>query len=356
MRNLPTYFPVWFEEGYASYLSSIEFLPNQLRLGKLPEDRGPAVSSDNRPGMSRLINTRDINALSGRRANRFYARAWLLTQYLNNGGLAGFPDHRGQLARYLELLNLGVPSTDAFQQAFSLSYRQLDTKLKRYSQLPQLPIRPVQVSLPTPAAAEKRCLTDLQKHLLLAQAVASRNPRYAEKLLAAVLAQQPDNVEAQVALGMALAKGGELEQAETQVLGAYATEKDRALTAVALANVLIQRCLAEKDETCSSRWLKALALYREAIRVDPDRLDAVYGIGVGRLYQGLPGEALNYFRVVYHKAPWSPILNYYLGESYARIGMYARARVHLERATNWAVTPYVRQAAEKALTGLPGPS
>ncbi len=353
MRNLPIYFPVWFEEGYASYLSSMAFGDNEVILGGIPEDRGPGIPQRPYVKLQKILETGSIDDLGSQSASRFYARAWLLTHYLTTGYRLGLPDHREHLSQYLVLLNRGIPVDQAFEGAFHSSINTLSTELRRYSRLSQLPRRRLTTLLPDPPAPERNCLDGRAIRMLLAQAVTYRNPAYAEKLYRSVLEVDTENIDALTGLSTALAEQQQLKQAALLALETYETGREREQTAVQLANMLIRRCRNEQDDLCSSRWSQALKLYREAIQIDPERMDAVYGIGVGRLYQGLPGEALNYFRVAYRKAPWSPILNYYLGECYARIGKFARARVHLERALNWAASPYVEEAAGHALSELP---
>ena len=84
------------------------------------------------------------------------------------------------------------------------------------------------------------------------------------------------------------------------------------------------------------------------VRPDGDAIGSLLGLGLAQLYTGRPGEALNYIRVAYSRAPWAALANYYLGESYRLIGD-TRARGYLINARNWATEPVWRLLAEESL-------
>jgi tetratricopeptide (TPR) repeat protein len=102
---------------------------------------------------------------------------------------------------------------------------------------------------------------------------------------------------------------------------------------------------------CAEKWRRAVKLFRSGIRQDPQRFDAVLGLGLSYLHSGRPGDARNYLRIAYQKAPWAPHINFYLGESYRLIGD-RRAVVHLTNARNWSTQKIWRSLAEAALDEL----
>ena len=82
-------------------------------------------------------------------------------------------------------------------------------------------------------------------------------------------------------------------------------------------------------------------------------MDAAYGLGVVYLHTGRAGDAVNYLRVAWRRAPWAARVNYHLGEAYRLVGDVARARVHLTKALHWAPDAAARDRAALAL-GLLG--
>ena len=92
--------------------------------------------------------------------------------------------------------------------------------------------------------------------------------------------------------------------------------------------------------------------YRVALQVDPERVDAAFGLGVSYLHSGQPGDAVNYLRVAFRRAPWAPRVNYYLGEAYRLSGNNRKAEIHLRKTLNWDRSAGWRELAKLALGKL----
>jgi hypothetical protein len=110
----------------------------------------------------------------------------------------------------------------------------------------------------------------------------------------------------------------------------------------------VHGCLFGLNEACHEKWKTAGTRYRAALRADPQRYDAVLGLGLSYLYTGRSGDAVNYLRVAYTRAPWAAVTNFYLGEAYRLIGD-SRAPGYLENARNWANEEVWRRLAEASL-------
>ncbi len=133
----PFRYPVWFDEGFGEYLSTISFKEKTVKIGE--------------PAVPRFINLRDpkywvkiediIRARSaypkrGRSRKRgkvdaiygLYAQGWLLTHYIYNK-----PEYREPLNQYMLALN--EPNADddiAFQSAFGKSFKEMENELLAY--------------------------------------------------------------------------------------------------------------------------------------------------------------------------------------------------------------------------------
>jgi predicted Zn-dependent protease len=89
-------------------------------------------------------------------------------------------------------------------------------------------------------------------------------------------------------------------------------------------------------------------LLRAALRRDPTQQDAIFTLGLAYLYSGRAGDALNYLRIAHDRQPWTPALNFFLGETYRLIGD-TRAEEYLQRARRWSPTELWRRLAEAGL-------
>ena len=110
----------------------------------------------------------------------------------------------------------------------------------------------------------------------------------------------------------------------------------------------MNECLFRRAEDCARHWREATTMYRTALRLDSERYDAVFGLGVSYLHTGRAGDGVNYLRVAYQHAPWAYSVNFFLGEGYRIIGD-TRATTHLLNARNWSPEAAWRGAAEEAL-------
>ena len=138
------------------------------------------------------------------------------------------------------------------------------------------------------------------------------------------------------------------EAASVLIEEALAVDPGNAEAMVLAADLSVQGCLFDRSEACLSRWQAANRSYRAALRQDPSRYDGILGVGLAELYRGRPGDAVNYLKIAYSRAPWAAVINYYLGESYRMMGD-SRASTYLENARNWAVLDIWRVLAEESL-------
>ena len=89
-------------------------------------------------------------------------------------------------------------------------------------------------------------------------------------------------------------------------------------------------------------------MIREALESDPDNIEAIFSLGVIELYSGQPGRAVNYLKIAEAHAPWSPSINFHLGEAFRLLGDPI-GKTYLIKARNWAHSNVWRRLAEKSL-------
>ncbi|MEZ5551570.1 MAG: hypothetical protein R3E82_11820 [Pseudomonadales bacterium] len=350
--------PTWYDEGLASLLGAVTYEAGAAVVGELPRKRMEELFYRDPRRRIRPLTLQEtlaavqISDWAGDRMRSFYHWSWLLTHYLYFPPEALAVDTRGVLTAYLSDRNGRLTeyldtSVRDLQRALEVHLRKFDT--------------PRRVELPADSrqsARSIRCLSDQERDFELALATLAHNPAHALKLLEPQLAERAEDPELLVAQSRAHAALGESAIALALAESAYSREPlsassgDRNLNAmVNFADRLVDDCLQKVTETCRAAWRRAASLYRDSLREDPDRIDAVFGLGLSYLHSGRPGDAVNYLQVAYQRVPWASVVNFYLGEGYRLIGD-TRARTYLTNARNWAPDLYWQKLADLALERL----
>ncbi|MEM8766188.1 MAG: hypothetical protein AAGE43_01990 [Pseudomonadota bacterium] len=359
--------PLWFDEGLASLLGKATLNADSARFEVLPSRLSALLSRDAatanpRRSLNRTLSLALLDELPSNQIEAFYDWSWLIADYLYFGVLEGAPVAGSTLEIYLADRSLSLPAH------LGVSERALLRELERHLQRSKA--RSVAVG-PAPAVERRfRCLEDSERDLALAEAIATQNPSRARELLAPHLskvseaevsgAEVSENAETNASqqtadLFVAQARIERLEEqraeSESYVERALAAAPGHAGALIMSADLSAGNCIFDPQDDCPERWLKAAGLYRQALRQDPRRYDAVLGLGLSYLYRGQPGDAANYLKVAYQRAPWAPVVNYFIGESYRLTGD-TRARRYLTNARNWAVADIWRVLAEESLRRL----
>ena len=126
--NLPPR-PLWLDEGYADYFSTLKVTGKEMEFGTTPESHAQLLA--NSPWMKSAAlfsvkhDSKDYN--EGNRRSVFYAQSWLTVHYM-------FSKHKlNELTKFLDLSeNQHIPIPDAFKQAFGMTLDQFDRELYNY--------------------------------------------------------------------------------------------------------------------------------------------------------------------------------------------------------------------------------
>ncbi len=332
-------YPLWYEEGLASYLGAADLQGNRVILGKLPRRDMLAVPHDPLVTFASAVEATSVLDLGSEEMLSFYAKAWLMVHFLRLGPQSGFPDQQVALARYLD-----SPARD-FASAFGYPPQQLGARLADYLRKRPWPRRTLQLAdTPTPKP-ERRCLEATERDYQLAYSVLPLNPGLSKRVLERL---QPS---ARNLTARAEAAWGDWERARSLVDQALALEPEHPDANVQFAHLLVRGCAFSSDSACIGNWARAVTLYRDVLERHPARIDAAYGLGVAYLHTGRADEAMHYLRIAYQRLPSNVPINFYLGEGY-RIAGDARAGAHLKNARNWARDSLWRERAEFALQRL----
>ncbi len=98
------------------------------------------------------------------------------------------------------------------------------------------------------------------------------------------------------------------------------------------------------------RYAEAVTQYEAALNRDPDRLDALVGLGIARYKLGALGEAIEVLERAVPRAPAVATARLYLGLSYLRNGDVSRADEHLTAFVGLNPDRRLAAQADRALT------
>ncbi len=121
-----TYYPVWYEEGFCEYLSTIYLVDDtSFQVGKVHKGRIRSINYTGWRNIGTVLKKR--GGLSVSRGNDGYAQSWVAVHYLMSD-----PNLRKQVRPYIQAINEGDNEIEAFEEYFDMTVTQFDIALKRY--------------------------------------------------------------------------------------------------------------------------------------------------------------------------------------------------------------------------------
>jgi len=354
-RDVPGGLPLWFEEGLATFLSKVQFDDDEIDPAQLafelnyslgfwvPSNHGVLLTHNVEPieRLPLLIARRELKGMKTDDVRRFYRTAHGFVRYLYL--VSGVK--REQLARSLVLDDPGFPDGAGVDLlTASRSVRQL-FKGGNFDLLrARVNLHKAPVGDPVPAAAK-----DVRR--TLAESALMMNPAAAEKLFASHLHKEPGAIAAWVGQANALRLQGKTDAAKQILAQAQTLAADDPTVLLEQAALASSGCIVRHSPDCGEAWLRAKDSLSAALEADPDNFEAIYRLGIAQLYSGSPGTAQGYLEIAWQRVPWSPRVNFFLGESMRLLGD-SRARWYLTNAQRWASNAFYRAAAEAALARL----
>ncbi|MBX3706984.1 MAG: hypothetical protein KF911_10190 [Pseudomonadales bacterium] len=338
--------PVWFDEGFASFLATVRVEDGVGVSGTLTAQ---SLAARERPGgvsLRRVLSESQVHRWPLAARQSYYAWSLLLVHRLLLGHETGLDDRRRELADHLA----AVDTHGAGASGLLARLGPLERELDRYAER-RLPA--VHHSLPETSheVLAARCLDARERTRWISLAILQHNPGEAIAQLRTQLTRAPDDPALRVVLSLAEEAAGNPEAALAEAEIALQHAPDDVAARIRVAEALSIGCLLRLDDDCRARWDRAVPLLRAALTQAPDRIDAIFTLGLSYLYLNRPGEARNYLQIVHDRQPWAPHVNFYLGDTYRLLGD-TRARAHLGQARDWSPTPLWRDLAAEALARL----
>jgi predicted Zn-dependent protease len=231
VKNTSGNVPTWFNEGLAEYYSTFSITDDQKVVMGRPIASHVYLLRDRRMLPLRTLfqvdqksphyNERDKQSI-------FYAESWALIHYL----ILGKEGQRmPQMGKFVELLSAGVPTEQAFQQAFAMSFESMEKELRDYIQRDRYPIITGSFTnkVGYDAATETKPLTEAEAQAYLGDLLLHSNRTDSETYLLKALALDPNLAMANASLGMLRVRQGNTGEARKSLERAVAASSQNYL-------------------------------------------------------------------------------------------------------------------------------
>ena len=342
------FIPMWYEEGFAQYLGTIQISASRATVGKVSTRRMLRAIRRNESKWRTILD--GVPRLDWHEHDHasHYEFAHAVTHFLHHGVDAEGLPLKDRIEQLLVDVSQGgrpsvlVPalakvSSDQFIRTLRSHFR------KRGQSTYQIDIDRNNLS----TVSEERCLSEVEARILLAGVLIRNNPERALLHIERGLGIEPDNPMFQVLLSYL----PQLDTAEPYDRTQRALELDpnNVDAHIRLADLISYNCLEKFTDECERLRHIATQHYRLALKGDPLRVDAAFGLGVSLLRSSRAGDGLNFLKVAYERLPWNARINFFLGDAYRQVGNNRRAAFHLNRAIMWEVEEDLREQAEGLL-------
>ncbi len=119
-------YPSWYHEGFAEFLSTLEFRGGNAEIGKFTPNRAYWLQRGDWLDIETML-THQPYELTGSQSVQFYAQAWLLTHmlFVRKDRAAGFD-------AYIRAIQDGGDPIGSFEPAFGLTTKQFEKELQDY--------------------------------------------------------------------------------------------------------------------------------------------------------------------------------------------------------------------------------
>lgn len=231
IKNTSGNVPTWFNEGLAEYYSTFSISDDQKVVMGRPIASHVYLLRENRMLPLRTLfqvdqkspyyNERDKQSI-------FYAESWALMHYL----ILGKEGERVvQMGKFVELISAGMPTEQAFQQAFKTTFESVEKELRSYIQRDRYPIitGSFNTKVGYDTAMESAKLTEAETLAYLGDLLLHSYREDSEEYLKKALALDPNLPMANASMGMLHVRRGKDEEARKSLERAVAASSQNYL-------------------------------------------------------------------------------------------------------------------------------
>ncbi len=322
------HYPIWFDEGYAEVLGSVDVLGAMVRIGAVPPHRLQSLFFPQRVPWSRVIRARSFKGWTQYEAGMFYTQSWLLVHYLVLGQGGNFT---ARADRYIERVARGTDEEKAFREAFGIDVDDLEPRFERYlKEIPSfgLPRRDLAQGL---AISVRAVPLDEIATRLGWLALNIQKLSLAEAYFEHASAANPNNARAIAGLGDTHKYGERWQEAEAAYRRSLELAPDDWQNHLEFAEYFVDRAMKEEDGR-DERLTRAREHFAKAIELAPENPEAHAVLGASYTIGDQPPEpgiaALERAAVL---LPSHPAIEFPLAKLHHRAGHRERAVELLRR-------------------------
>jgi tetratricopeptide (TPR) repeat protein len=325
--------PVWFNEGLAEYYSTFSITDDQ-KIG-IGIAIGPHVHllRDNKMLPLRTlfeVDHKSPHYNEGKKQSIFYAQSWALMHYL----IVGKEGNLDGLAKFLGLIDEGVPVEKAFPQAFQMTFEAMEKELReyvkqnRYNYIKGHFERKIELDTST----EAKPLTEAEAQAYLGDLLLHSRRADSEKYLQKALKLDPNLSMAHASLGMLRFYEGKTDEARASLERAVAANSQNYLTHYYYAFTLSRQ---RPGDTAANYTPDQLAKIRQhlkrAIELRPDYPESYSLLAFVSLITGNEvDEAIASMKRVLSESPGRKDFTFMMAQLYMRKKDYSTARPLLQ--------------------------
>ena len=338
------FIPMWYEEGFAQYLGTMEINGERVTIGDVPYRRMIRAIRRNEPKWRTIVD--GVPRLDWHEHDyaAHYEFAHALTHFLHHGfDTSGNPINEKIEGLLRDISNGERPSEILPQIAGVEQSEFIRTLINHFRKTRPLSYRIDVDSDSFSQISDITCMNELDARILLAGLLVRNNPERALFHIRRGEKIDPEHPMFQILLSYLPQLDNKTPYERTRI----ALDRDpvNVDAHVRMGDLLSYNCLDVFTDECENLRRIATQHYRHALSGDPMRVDAAFGLGVSLLRSARAGDGLNYLKVAYERLPWNARINLFLGDAYRQIGNNRRASFHLNRAIMWEIEEAVRQQA-----------
>ena len=348
--------PPWFNEGLAEYYETFQIEEDQkVKLG-LPQSNLLALLQQNK-----LIPLDTLFKISNYALHQngdhsrsiFYAESWALIHYLLQGGKTD------GLNKFLNLALKDVPSEKAFQEAFQMTYAQMEKELNKYVSLNSYKYSQVVFKnkltfdsdirvLPISEAVTDMYLGDLLFH--------TNRADDAEPFLQKAIALEPDASMANTTYGMVKMRQKKYPEAKVYFEKAITEDQKNHLAFYNYAFLLSREGRDEfgyVQSFSADQAAKMRQLLKKAIAINPGFTESYELLAFVDLVNNEElDEAVAYLRKALQYQPGNQKYSLRIAEIYVRQNKFAEAAAIADKIAKTSDDQQVKTNAESILSQL----
>ena len=321
IRNEGTgHYPLWFEEGFADFLSSLDVRGANVRIGVPPEGRANSLSYGTPLSWTRVLRARSYEGFDRTELQMFYAQSWLLVHHLALGGGNAI----ARLPRYVERIESRVPEEQAFREAFGIEVADLGPRLTKYRQKVPIVGLPREKLRPAGNTRVRAVALDEIRTRLGWLAIANEKPVLARRLFESASAANPRNARAIAGIAEAHKFARRWDEADAGYRGALALDPGDWQNQLDLARYLVDRVSVE-EERREERLASAREHLARVVELAPEMPEGHATLGLAQAMHGELADGIASLERALALLPANAQIEYPLAQLHSRAGHRERA-------------------------------